>query len=180
LNLLESVSVVVAVLYCPNTSEPFNMAAFELLKSGKPRLRGFDFGYDILKAIAAAYDRKELGLRFNLYKSVHVPTDGSFFGRCRFIFWIRMHVSAAYPSQPTNASVHGVYVKICSLVETIPGIGPLTAMHVIQILAEMGLPPSWLQTHAPKTAIYRRSYKLYIHYYPAYGARIIRVIFHLV
>jgi hypothetical protein len=149
LNLLESVSVFVAVLYCPNTSEPLNMATVELLKSRKSRLRGFDFGYDILKGIAGFYDRKKLGLSFNLYRTVNVPTDDSFFGCCRFIFWTCLHVWAAYPSQPTNASVHGVYVKITSLVKTIPGAGRLIAMHhVIQMLAEMGLLPPWLQTYA--------------------------------
>jgi hypothetical protein len=149
LNLLEAVSCYVSILFCPNTSEPFARAAIHLLNGRLRCPRGFDFGFQLLKLIVDYYNKREFGLRFNTYRPLIVPSVENYFGHCRLIFWMCIHVWSSHPTKPPNNHIHGVYEKIRALLkEEMPGVGDLTAMHGVQILSEMGLLPLWLQTFA--------------------------------
>ena len=150
LNLLEAVSVVVAILICPNTAEPMAKAAVLMLNGnvGARRWRGFDFGHQLFKRVAANYGTRNFGLRFNTYRAVNVPSVDTFFKHCRLVFWTCIHVWASNPTKPPNVTIHGVYVKIRALFQKIPGVGELIAMHSVQMMSEMGLLPAWLQTFA--------------------------------
>jgi hypothetical protein len=48
LNLLESVSVFIAILLCPNTLEPLARVTLHLLNKRWRPSRGFEFGYDVM------------------------------------------------------------------------------------------------------------------------------------
>jgi hypothetical protein len=69
LNLLEAVSSFVAILFCPNTFEPFAKVAVRMLSGNlkAPRPRGFDFGHELVKSIADAYATRKFGLRFSTF-----------------------------------------------------------------------------------------------------------------
>jgi hypothetical protein len=161
LNLLEAVSSYVAILFCPNTAEPFARATIHLLSGcSKTRCpRGFDFGFQLLELIAGNCKEKKFGIRFSTYRPVIVPSVDTYFGHCRLIFWTCIHVWSTYATKPPNKTIHCVYEKIKALLQEIPGVGDLTAMHGVQILSEMGLLPLWLQTFAafnPAGKAYRR------------------------
>jgi hypothetical protein len=88
LNLLEPVSSFVAIIYCPNTSEPFAKVAVRMLSGHlkAPCPPGFDFGHKLVKSIADAYATRKLGLRFSTYRAVNVPSIETFCERCRRVF----------------------------------------------------------------------------------------------
>jgi hypothetical protein len=161
LNLLEAVSCYVSILFCPNTAEPFARATIHLL-GGRQKgrcPRGFDFGFQLLTSIAGTCKEKKFGLRFNTYRPVVVPSEETYFGHCRLIFWTCIHVWSTHATKPPNLTIHSEYEKIKSLLQEIPGVGDLTAMHGVQILSEMGLLPPWLQTFAtfnPAGKAYKR------------------------
>jgi hypothetical protein len=120
----------------------------ELLRSDKPRARGFLFGYTMLEAIEHHYRDTAFKRRFNTYSQVIVPTEEVFYERCRLVFWTCLHVWAAHPTQPINANIDRVHSTISDMIQIIPGIGPLIGMHAVVMLAESGLLPPWLQTYA--------------------------------
>jgi hypothetical protein len=150
LNLLEAVSCFVSILFFPNTSEPFARAAVELLKSGQQTRcpRGFDVGLELLKSMVVKHSDRKFPLRFNTYRPANVPSTNAYFGHCRLVFWTCIHVWATHSTRPSNTHIYGVYKKIKLLFQELPGVGDLISMHGVQMLAEMGLLPPWLQTFA--------------------------------
>jgi hypothetical protein len=117
LNLLEAVSSFVAIIVCPNTSEPFAKVAVRMLSGNlkAPRPRGFDLGHELVKSIVDAYSTRKFGLRFSTYCAVNVPSIDMFCERCRLVFWTCIHVWATYPTKPANKEIHGIYAKISAL-----------------------------------------------------------------
>jgi hypothetical protein len=71
-----------------------------------------------------------------------------YFGYCRLTFWTCIHVWSTHATKPSNATIRCVYEKSKTLLQEMPGVGDLIAMHGVQILLELGFLPPWLQTFA--------------------------------
>ena len=88
-------------------------------------------------------------IRFNLYRTPKLIDADDFFQYTKVLFFLVLHVWKAHPSWPTTNNIHCVYSSIQDLVKSLMHrVGNLIAMHAMQMMAEFGLLPSWLQTYA--------------------------------
>lgn len=149
LSLYETISLVVCFLYMPNTTEPFARAAVRILQDGRMGRNTYGHRVGFMVARWMVQEQRSFNVRFNIYRGDPVLDEQLFESHTTSLFWLVVHVWSAYPSRPANTIVAKAYTCIRDLLKSLfRGVGNLIAMHTIQMLAEIGLLPQWLQTYA--------------------------------
>jgi hypothetical protein len=153
LNLFEALSLVVAAAQIPNSVEPYARACMTLLRRTNSfnRIHGYRVGFVVFQLMMQR--PRTLRERYSTYRNMDrlraETTDAVFLQTTNGLFWTVLHVWSAYPTRPSNATVHKVYLSIRDLVKSLCyGFGNLIALHVIEMMAEFGFLPRWLQTYA--------------------------------
>ena len=93
--------------------------------------------------------RRMRRLQFNVYRAPLRISSARFLELTNALFFLTLHVWAAYPTRPRTTQIQRVYEKIQDLVIGLcKGVGHLIATHFISILSEIGLLSPWLQLYA--------------------------------